>query len=237
MTPWYGVDLAYIQARAFDDYAAERAPELVRMLRDEGVRDGRVVDLGCGAGALTNVFSDAGFDVVGIDTSRPLLDIAKRRAPRATFQHGTIFGEPIPDAVAVFAIGEVLSYGPPNAEELDALFTRVHRALGRNGRFVFDVPVHGNEWNRERHFCGKDWAILMTATAAPHADVLTRDITIFRKIGTRYRRSHERHRLRLFRRHTLLGRLERAGFDAAAVTGYGDVAMLPSRVGFIARKP
>ena len=46
-------------------------------------RKGRLLDLGCGAGQDTRALQDAGYRVVGLDLSLPLLLYARDRSPRA----------------------------------------------------------------------------------------------------------------------------------------------------------
>jgi len=45
----------------------------------------RVLDLGCGSGRDARVFSDAGCQVVGIDLSTELIEIARRNSSRSAF--------------------------------------------------------------------------------------------------------------------------------------------------------
>ena len=53
----------------------KKAKILLELAKGEGKR---VIDIGCGTGAITKKFSDAGFDAVGIDTSKKCIDIAKK---------------------------------------------------------------------------------------------------------------------------------------------------------------
>jgi 2-polyprenyl-3-methyl-5-hydroxy-6-metoxy-1,4-benzoquinol methylase len=49
----------------------------------------RILDAGCGCGEpLAHFLSTAGFEVVGIDASARLLDLARRAVPSARFIHG-----------------------------------------------------------------------------------------------------------------------------------------------------
>lgn len=48
----------------------------------------RVLELGCGSGQVTARLVEAGARVVAVDALAPMLDAARRRAPRATFIHG-----------------------------------------------------------------------------------------------------------------------------------------------------
>lgn len=62
----------------FDDF-------LRRQLGD--VRGKRVLDLGCGHGWFTSQLHSAGADVVGVDGSEALLQIARSRYPGISFEH------------------------------------------------------------------------------------------------------------------------------------------------------
>jgi SAM-dependent methyltransferase len=69
------------------------------------------VDLGCGSGVTTRAFVDAGHDVLGVDASAAMLELARRAAPAATFIKASALEVPLPDrCAAVVAVGEVLNY-------------------------------------------------------------------------------------------------------------------------------
>ena len=50
---------------------------LVRALREHGIEDGLVLDLGCGTGKMTRLLAEAGYDMIGVDASMEMLGIAK----------------------------------------------------------------------------------------------------------------------------------------------------------------
>lgn len=60
---------------------------LLSLFRKEGIEDGLVLDMGCGTGILTEMLEQAGYDLIGIDNSMDMLQIAmekqreKRRIP------------------------------------------------------------------------------------------------------------------------------------------------------------
>jgi SAM-dependent methyltransferase len=49
---------------------------LIELLKEYGVEDGIVADLGCGTGNITTILSRAGYDMIGIDNSAEMLAIA-----------------------------------------------------------------------------------------------------------------------------------------------------------------
>ena len=73
----YGADLAYIHDAGFGAFAAAAAGELLHALRERGMTDGQIVDLGCGSGILARALADAGYDVLGYDISAEMVEIAR----------------------------------------------------------------------------------------------------------------------------------------------------------------
>lgn len=64
----------------------------------------RVVDLGCGNGALSKKLADKGFHVIGIDASWPMLELAKAQYPQIEFVKGDACSFQLPQkADAVFS--------------------------------------------------------------------------------------------------------------------------------------
>src|SRR5918995_6203519 len=142
MTEWYREDLAYIHDVGHADFALESAPGILEILAQNGIRDGLVVDLGCGSGLWARELIDAGYRVLGIDISEAMIEISRERVPEAEFSVGSLFEAEIPPCVAVTALSEVLNYlfDAENEEQgLGRLFRRVYDALDPGGLFVFDA--------------------------------------------------------------------------------------------------
>lgn len=47
------------------------------LLLEYGIKDGLVLDLGCGTGKMTRLLSAAGYDMIGVDNSEEMLEIAR----------------------------------------------------------------------------------------------------------------------------------------------------------------
>jgi SAM-dependent methyltransferase len=50
-----------------------------------------IVDAGCGTGRHSAFLAERGFSVVGIDTSAAMLEVARSRSSKATFEEGDLF--------------------------------------------------------------------------------------------------------------------------------------------------
>jgi SAM-dependent methyltransferase len=245
----YDRDLAYIHDTGFTGFARKAAPGLLRMLRLNGIHDGRVVDAGCGSGVWARELSDRGYDVLGIDISAHMIRLARRRAPAAKFQIGSFLSAALPPCDAVTAIGECVNYAfdrRSGRKGLAQFFRRVYGALRPGGVFVFDIAEPGvvpKGPPQKRFLEGPDWAILLEVREDRKRKTLARRIVSFRRVGRLgrlgkvYRRSEEMHRLHLYSRAELLAELGRAGFEARLLAGYGRFRFPRAHAGFLARKP
>lgn len=236
----YGDDLAFIHDAGFGGFASAAAPGILAILRQHGIRTGRVVDLGCGSGIWARALLEAGYDVHGVDSSAAMIALARRRAPGGTFRTGSLWSAPVPACDAVTAIGESLNYRARegNGRAIrDRLFRRIRGALRPGGLFVFDLVEKGGMTGstpRAGGRMGRDWAVLVRSTEK--GDRLRRDITSFRKSGQNYRRRDEIHELQLYDRVALAAQLRRAGFTVRAPRGYGEMTLPPHHVVLVARK-
>jgi SAM-dependent methyltransferase len=235
----YGEDLAAIHDAEFGFLARAAAATLIEALERSGARSGRIIDLGCGSGVLSEKLAKAGYDVLGLDASSAMLKIARRRVPRGTFRKGWLRSAALPPAVGVAAVGECFNYlfdGNVADGVLSRLFRKVRRALPQGAPFLLDLaaPGRGGESGRVRaHWEGPGWALLMNAEEDRERKLLVRRITTFRRAGARYRRGEEVHRLKLVPPERATELLERAAFRVRRLRGYGDFRFPPGLVGYL----
>ncbi len=243
MSLGYSADLAYIHHVGYGSFARDAAPGVLEIFRRYDISHGLVVDLGCGSGLSARELTKAGFDVLGIDISAPMIRLARKTAPQARFRTASYLNAKLPKCDAITSLGECLAYlfdkdnGP---DQLGQLFGRVYDALRPGGVFIFDVPEPGFVQARRAargHGEGQDWAVFVDISEDTAKRVLTRRITSFRKVGRLYRRHSEIHRLRLYKSTELARELRDARFKVRIVRGYGDLRFKTAHVGFIARKP
>ncbi len=239
LNAFYGRDLAYIHDVGFTEFSRRAAPWLSRMIEGVGRGRLRVVDLGCGTGMWAARLVAAGHDVVGIDFSAEMLRIARGRAKRARFVCGSMFRTRLPSCDVVTAISECVGYAADRMageRQLARLFGRVYEALRPGGVFVFDIAVAGRVGD-EVVGCrrGDDW--MTVVRGRERRRILTREIIAFRRVGRRWRRSEETHRLRLYRPAWIARTLRTQGFRVRIVRGYGRLRFANGWLGFVARKP
>ena len=225
----YEQDLAYIQASGFGDFARGAAPEILRVLRASARPVHRVFEVGCGAGPLSAILVEQGFEVIGIDVSAELLRFASVACPRTEFRQGSIYEQEIPGCEAILAVGEPLTYhdhGDADARVCE-FFRRAAQALPLGGMLIFDLielgepPLSGRFWKS-----GDDWAVLVNTSEDQSSRTLVRDIETFRRVGELYRRGHEMHRVRLFDAAEVRGWLDAAGFSVTTAVQYREFRLL-----------
>lgn len=243
MKDWYKEDLAYIHDVGFSEYALKSAPGILAILAQHQIRQGLIVDLGCGSGLSAQEFMKAHYRVLGVDISEPLIDIARTRVPEAEFQVESLFKTDIPPCSAVTAIGECLNYlfDPDNERStLASLFHRVYGALMAGGMFIFDLAEPGQirQGTKTKSFTeGEGWLVLVEKEEHQEHQTLTRRIITFRKLGESYRRDDEVHHLRLYQAADIARELYQVGFQVQVMRSYGHYNLPKGHVVFIARKP
>lgn len=243
MSHAYREDLSWIHDLGFGDLARHAAEQLLQSLAADGANGGLVVDLGCGSGILAEAVAVAGFDVLGIDLSPAMIEMARRRVPEGRFLCEPLLNAVLPPCRAVAAVGECFNYRfdeRNSRAQLTDLFQRVHDALAPGGLFLFDAAGPGRvpgEGLVKTHVDGGDWALLMNAEEDRVAGRVTRCITSFRRVGDFFRRADECHELDLWPPGELAADLGRAGFEVTLLEAYAGHSLPPGLTGFLARRP
>jgi trans-aconitate methyltransferase len=98
----------------------------------------RILDLGCGDGALTTKIAATGAKVTGVDSSPSMVVAAQARGINARLLNAEALGFDH-EFDAVFS-NAALHW----MRDQDAVLASVHRALKANGRFVAEMGGHGN---------------------------------------------------------------------------------------------
>jgi SAM-dependent methyltransferase len=104
---------------------------------------GAVLELACGTGLLTIPLSSNGPTVVGLDRSRAMLQVAKRRASAAgapvTLLQGDMRDFALRREFALIIVARNSLLHLLSTEDLIAAFTAIRRHLAPEGVFAFDI--------------------------------------------------------------------------------------------------
>lgn len=132
-------------ARVYDTFMDnvpydEWAEEYGQIMRDYQIEDGIVLDLGCGTGSLTVRLQEQGYDMIGVDYSMEMLEIAREKSEgkdilyleqdmREFELYGTVR--------AVLCVCDSINY-ILEPEEVIEVFSLVDNYLDPDGIFLFD---------------------------------------------------------------------------------------------------
>lgn len=122
------------------------------LLQEYDVEDGLVLDLGCGTGKLTRLLADAGYDMIGVDNSEDMLEIAREEEyKKLDEQESDIAGRQIlyllqdmrsfelyGTVKAVVSICDSVNY-ILDEDDLREVFRLVNNYLDPKGIFIFDL--------------------------------------------------------------------------------------------------
>lgn len=213
---YYQARLARIHAQDYTEQARAAARLLVDL-----VDDGLVIDLGCGAGDLSEPVTSAGLDYIGVDTSDAMLALARSRYPQRRFEQGSAFDLPEARPAAIVAVGEVVNYASDHRAGLPGLAGWIRacfQKLQPGGVLLIDVagPLRADPEPRTVEVQGSDYWMQITTQTDPGRQVLTRTILVEDDEGA-YREVHE---LMLIDPMDVMAAARAAGFEITALQGY-----------------
>ncbi|HJC04715.1 MAG TPA: class I SAM-dependent methyltransferase [Candidatus Enterocloster excrementipullorum] len=176
------------------------------ILTEYGIGSGLVLDLGCGTGSLTECLARAGYDMIGVDSSEDMLEIAMDKRGRSGLDilyllqdmrefelYGTVR--------AVVSICDSMNYILDYAD-LVQVFRLVNNYLDPGGIFIFDLNT---EYKYEalmgsRTFAEdrEDGSFIWYNEYSPEDHINEYDLTLFVREGKLFRRFQETHYQRAY---------------------------------------
>ena len=134
---------AYVYDTFMDNVPyGEWASHIREKLGEHGVTEGIVLDLGCGTGTMTERLAEYGYDMIGIDNSEEMLELAMEKKMESGYDilyllqdmrefelYGTVR--------AVVSVCDSVNY-ITEPDELEEVFRLVNNYLDPKGIFLFD---------------------------------------------------------------------------------------------------
>lgn len=130
---------AFMDNIPYDEWTAY----VKELLWEHEVKQGIVLDLGCGTGSVTQRLAAQGYDMIGVDNSIEMLEVAREKAGEESISilyllqdmrefelYGTV--------AAVVSICDSMNYILEN-DELTEVFRLVNNYLEPGGIFIFDL--------------------------------------------------------------------------------------------------
>ena len=185
-----------------------------------------VVDLGCGTGTLTELMYLKGYDMIGVDASESMLNIAmekkeKSRSEILYLQQDMRELELYGTVGTIFSVCDSLNY-ILDEDELLEVFSLVNNYLFPGGIFIFDF----NTDHKYRDIIGEttiaenreDCSFIWENFYDPEEEINEYDLTVFvREEGDTFRRFTETHFQRGYTVEQMLALVGRAGMSVVEV--------------------
>lgn len=201
---------------------------LIELLKEYGTEDGLVLELGCGTGKMTRLLSEAGYDMIGVDNSWDMLEIAREKQiedadgqilyllqdMREFELYGTVR--------AVVSICDSMNY-ILDEEDMLQVFKLVNNYLDPKGIFIFDL----NTPYKYRELLGEttisenreEGSFIWDNYFDEEEQINEYDLTLFiREEKDLYRKYQETHYQHAYELDTVIKLLEQAGMEF--VTAY-----------------
>ncbi|MEF9940404.1 MAG: class I SAM-dependent methyltransferase [Clostridium sp.] len=199
---------------------------LTSLLCEHGISDGLLLDLGCGTGSLTELLTQKGYEMIGVDISEDMLQLAMEKRERSGMDilyllqdmrefelYGTVR--------AVVSICDSMNY-ILEFQDLIQVFRLVNNYLDPGGIFIFDL----NTEYKYREVLGqstiaedRDESSFIWENDYDEEDRINEyDLTLFiQEQGTLYRKYQETHFQRAYTLEEVKQAINEAGMEFIAV--------------------
>lgn len=187
-----------------------------------------ILDLGCGTGLHTKELINRGYEVVGLDLSKEMIEIAKKRNPEAKFYVGDMSNfdlvkneEKFDSIICMFSS---LGYLTENSQ-IESFFKSCKVHLKENGLFILDVwnglgVMHELPTSREKTSEIPDMNLKITRKSFPeldsknHINNVKFNVKVFELSSNKLIKEYEEnHKVRFFFPLEIKKYMEDAGFE------------------------
>ncbi len=232
---------AYVYDEFMDNVPYDDWTEyVVGLLKEYGVQENSLLlELGCGTGSMTRRLVSRGYDMIGVDYSEDMLEIAREK----DFEEGLSYGqilylnqdmrefELFGTVAAVVSICDSMNY-ITDKEDLKKVFQLVNNYLDTRGVFIFDL----NTVHKYRDILGETTIAENRENASfiwenyydQESMINQYDITIYNKVELEledekeqtslYERMEESHYQRAYELNDIIQLIQEAGMEY--VTAY-----------------
>ena len=216
----------------YEDWSAR----IQSILKQYDITSGLALDLGCGTGKMTELLATDGYDMIGVDNSEDMLELAMEKRLKSghdilyllqNMQEFELYGT----VGAIVSVCDSVNY-MVEEEELLEVFRLANNYLDPEGIFLFDFNTEykyreilgDNTFAEERETCSFIWENYY----APEEKINEYELTLFvqeQDDPMLYRRYQETHFQRAYTLERIKQMIQRSGMKyVQAFDGYTDRA-------------
>ncbi len=241
-------DFAYLYDALQQDVPYEEfANYYVKIMEKFGGEKGLCLDLGCGTGNMTMCLDGMGFEMIGVDSSVDMLNVAREKAMEAErnilFLNQDMTSFELYGTVSmVVSTLDCVNYITDEKALLE-VFKLVNNYLDPKGLFIFDINssyklehiLGNNTYVSDDEYIFYSWQ----NSYDKENKICTFDLTFFEKDEAVYYRYDETHYERAYTIEEITSLLEKAGMEVVGV--YDNLTFNPpedksERIFFVARE-
>lgn len=202
----------------------EWASYVKELLAEQGVEQGLVLDLGCGTGSLTELLAEAGYDMIGVDCSEDMLEMALEKRERSgqdilyllqDMREFELYGT----VRAVVSICDSMNY-LLEYEDLVQVMRLANNYLDPGGVFIFDLNT---EYKYRKLMGDSTFAEAREESSFIWENFYDQEervneyaLTLFIKEGELYRRFEETHYQKCYSLEEIRQAAQEAGMEFVA---------------------
>lgn len=218
----------------YDDWQAS----VQEILNREEIRDGLLLELGCGTGQMTERLAQAGYDMIGVDNSEEMLGIARQTQldQKEKKEQGLI--PPYPDILyleqdmrefelygtvrAVVSVADTMNY-LTEPEDFVQTLRLVNNYLDPKGIFLFDIKtVHAFRdvlGDATYAFQDEDASLIWENYYDEEEQMNEYDLTMFlRQDNGLFEKQEETHLQRAYTKDEIRQMVEESGMELVSLT-------------------
>lgn len=196
---------------------------LNKLFKEYEIEDGLLLDLGCGTGKLTRFMAEKGYDMIGVDYSYEMLDVAKAESKEEILYlmqdmrefelYGTVRG--------IYSACDCINY-ILEEDELREVFALANNYLDPGGIFVFDIntPYKYRALLAENTFAEtrEEGSFIWENYYDEEEEINEYDLTLYiKEEDGRFQRFEETHFQRCYELESIQALLEEAGLEFVAM--------------------
>lgn len=135
----------------YQDKLYDKETRFVQVLiKKYGITGKRVLDVGCGTGRHAAILNKKGFDVVGVDLNKEMLNIAKKKNKRIKFLQGNMRTFNLKEEFdIILCLFSTIHYAR-NYEEIRKTLKNFYKHLRKGGILIFDMGMTEEIWAGSR---------------------------------------------------------------------------------------
>lgn len=199
---------------------------LEELLKEYGMQDGLVLDLGCGTGTMTELLAADGYDMIGVDNSEEMLEIAREKQIKSGHEilyllqdmrefelYGTVR--------AIVSICDSMNYLEDH-EDLVQVLKLANNYLDPKGVFIFDMNTvykYREQLGEQTIAENREESSFIWENYFDEAEMVNEyDLTLFiREEDGRYSKYEETHYQKAFEISEVKEAVKEAGMELVAV--------------------